>query len=64
MEDRYYVYTTPDFENEVTDVVLFLDGIECWVKGFDDCDWREARDFAINLSKELGVNYVGEVCKE
>ena len=57
----YYVCTSPDFDNEVIDVVLILGGIECWVKGFDDIDWKDALEFAGSLSKRLGLKYKGEI---
>lgn len=58
-----YVQTTPDFYYEVIDVYLVIkSGKELLhLKGFDDTEWREATDFAVQVADELGIEYVGEV---
>ena len=58
---EYYVCTSPDFDNEVIDVVLVIDGIECWVKGFDDDEWKDASEFAERLANRLTLDYIGEL---
>ena len=47
----------PDFDHEVQDVVLIVDGEECWIKGFDDVDWKEATTYGEALATSLGVPF-------
>lgn len=49
------VVTMQDFDNEVIDVVLLINGSECWVKGFDDIEWEKANGFALELSTSFGL---------
>ena len=58
-----YIQTTPDFDYEVIDVYLVIKSGEelIHLKGFDDSEWREATQFAKEISDELGIEYVGEV---
>jgi hypothetical protein len=62
---KAWVQTTPDHENEVTDVLLCIktdDKVRyAWINGFDDDEWEEAVKFAEDLAKTLSIEYVGEV---
>lgn len=58
---EYYVCISPDFENEVLDVIAVIEGEQCHVKGFDDVEWKEADAFAEKIAKRLGVEHRGEV---
>lgn len=48
-----------DFEYEVEDIILIVDDEECWIKGFDDVDWKEAREYGEALATALGVPFEG-----
>jgi hypothetical protein len=59
------VATTPDFDFELVDVVMLVEDdrgtSNCWVRGFDDDEWEAAEQYARDLAKLLGCEYVGEV---
>lgn len=59
------VATIPDFDFEIVDVVMRVEDdrgtSNCWVRGFDDDEWEAAEQYARDLAKLLGCEYVGEV---
>jgi hypothetical protein len=55
-----YVLRKMDFDNEVIDVSIVVDDAVCWVKGFDDVDWRDAENFATELATQLNVSVSDE----
>lgn len=69
-----YVATQADLEYEVDDVIIIIhegepnsDGFverRSWVRGFDDHEWEQAREYAENLAKTLGIEFIGEVAEE
>ena len=52
------IHKTPDFDNEIIDVSISIDGSDCWVKGFDGVDWEEADKFANELATQLNLKIV------
>ena len=59
------VATTPDFDFEIVDVLILVEDdrgtSNCWVRGYDDDEWEAAEQYARDLAKVLGCEYVGEV---
>ena len=62
---KAYVAKTPDLENEVDDVFLIIEDGDwkrtCWIRGFDDTEWKEANEFAEKIAKFLNIEFVGEI---
>ena len=58
---EYYVCTSPDWDNNVVDVTIVIDGEPCWVKGFDDTECKEADAYAQKIAEKLGLEFVGDV---
>lgn len=48
---------TPDFDYNVEDIAIVIDGVSSWIKGFDDTEWKEANEFGTTLAKALGVPF-------
>lgn len=44
-----------DLEYSIIDVGLMVNGEVSWIKGFDDFEWKEANEFALELSTTLGL---------
>ena len=62
---KAWIQTTPDFDNEVIDVILCIKPYGevryLWIAGFDDEEWEEAVEFAEEHAKALDIEYIGEV---
>lgn len=58
---KYFVCTSPDFDHEVIDVIAVIEGEECWVKGFDDVEWKEASEFARKVADRLGLPLIEDL---
>ena len=63
---KAYIYTKNDWDYEVIDVFLGIYDdndellIERDIKGFDDVEWKEANEFAEELSKTLNIDFIGD----
>jgi hypothetical protein len=64
---KSYIYSKSDWAYELIDVFLGLfdkDGEELveefHLKGFDDVEWREAKEFAKMVSEATNVEYIGD----
>ena len=53
--------TCHDWDNNVIDVILVIDGEQCFVKGFDDTEWKECEEYVEELSRTLGVICLGDI---
>lgn len=62
---KIWIQSESDFDNEVTDVTLCIQEGEivtyCWVRGFDDTEWDQAKRFAEELAVILRCPYLGQV---
>ena len=50
-----YLTIVSDFENDVEDINMVINGEVCWIKGFDAENWKQAIEFGENLGKTLGI---------
>jgi hypothetical protein len=61
------VATVPDFDFEIVDVVIRIEDdrgtSNCWSRGFDDDEWEAAEQYARDLAKVLGCEYIGEIAE-
>ena len=53
-----YLTIVSDFENDVEDINMVINGEVCWIKGFDAENWKQAIEFGENLSKSLVVEFI------
>lgn len=56
-----YIATKMDWDWNVIDVTLEFEGETHWMGGFDDFEWKEAKEHAERLAKALSIPYVGEI---
>ena len=58
---KAFICTKMDWESEVIDVILVINDKDCWIKGFDDNEWKEADEFADELAKALSIENKGDM---
>ena len=62
---RAWIQSTTDFDYEVIDITLCIEDkgtiIYAWLKGFDDIEWEQAKQFAQTVATMLHCEYIGEV---
>lgn len=62
---KYKIANQMDFDYNIIDIVLLIENEtwseNCWIKGFDDFEWKEADDFAKQIASDLNIEYVGEI---
>lgn len=58
---KAYVCTKMDWDYNVIDIILNINGEDCWIKGFEDIEWKKAEEFADTLAEAFGIENKGDM---